>query len=742
MVTTALGPSRVWATLGYGIVNEVYWPTAGRPQIRDLGFIVANGAGWHEVKRVAQYELSLPKPYIPLPRITHEGPGYRLEIEVSPDPIRDALLVAYRLAGDGACLYVLLAPHLDGSGRHNNARAADDLLAWKGASAVVLIGDCGFARTSAGYVGYSDGWQDFAQHGVMGWRFEEAPDGNVALTGELAAPEGVLALAFADSIDGARTLARSSLSQGFDAVRRSFIAGWERWAQGLAIADAPEEIRREAYLSAMVLKVHEGRTYPGAVVASLSIPWGNATDNPGGYHLVWTRDAVEAGLALLSVGQVGDARRMLVYAMATQKPDGGWSQNGFPDGKPFWTGIQLDEVGFPIVLAAKLRERAGLDGLARTGDMVRRAAAYLARNGPVSPQDRWEENAGISPFTLAIEIVALVAAADFLGAGDRAYALALADFWNERIEDWTYVRSGEFVEQFGIDGHYVRIAPPASEGGLCGRIEVRNRHGESMAAVASIGMDFLYLVRLGLRDPRDGRIQNTLKLAETLLKVETPHGVAYHRYNDDGYGEHEDGRPYDGTGVGRPWPLLTGERGHLDVALGIDPLPYLAMMARMTGPGGLIPEQVWDGPAMPDRGLFPGKPSGSAMPLVWAHAEFLKLLAARRQSRAVEALAAVEQRYRGQPPKAAVWHWRQSQPFDCLPAGRALLIEAPTPFLLHHGFDGWRDVADTHSAPQGLGMHGVRFDPKPLSSRAAIDFTMYFPATDTWEGADHRIRLR
>lgn len=240
MVTTALGPSRVWATLGHGIVNEVYWPSAGRPQIRDLGFIIGTAGGWHEVKRVARYELSLPKPYIPLPLVVHEAEDYRLELEVAPDPMRDVLLIRFRLLGEGLRLHVLLAPHLDGSGQHNNAHAADELVAWKIGNAVVLASSCGFARTSAGYVGYSDGWQDFARHGAMRWRHETALDGNVALTGELAPVEGVVALAFADSTDGARTLARSSLYQGFDSVRRTFAAGWERWAEGLTIPDAPE----------------------------------------------------------------------------------------------------------------------------------------------------------------------------------------------------------------------------------------------------------------------------------------------------------------------------------------------------------------------------------------------------------------------------------------------------------------------------------------------------------------------
>lgn len=742
MVTTALGASRIWATIGHGIVNEVYWPSAGRPQVRDLGFIVAGPSGWHEIKRAARYQLSLPEPFIPLSRIVHEGDGYLLELELSPDPLRDVLLIAFRLTGEQLRLYALLAPHLDGSGLHNNARAAQGLLAWKDRNAVCLAADCGFARTSAGFVGYSDGWQDFSHHGRMLWTYAEAIDGNVGLMGELAANTGVLALGFADTTEGAQTLARSSLSQGFDAVRRSCAAGWSAWAADLAIPEAPEEVRHEAGLSAAVLKIHEGRTYPGAVVASLSISWGNTSDSIGGYHLVWARDAVETGLALLAVGCTADARRMLAYLIATQHPDGSWSQNSFPDGRPFWSGTQLDEVGFPILLAAKLAESGGVDGLTGVSEMVSRAAGFLARNGPISPQDRWEENAGISPFTLGIEISALVAAADYLSAADRAYALSLADYWNERLEDWTYVTSGAFTAAFGVDGYYVRIAPPVLQGGLCGRVDVRNRPAKNMPATALVSMDYLYLPRLGLRDARDPRIQNTLKVSDGLLKVETPHGVAYHRYNEDGYGEHEDGAAFDGTGIGRAWPLLTGERGHLDLLLGIDPLPYLEMMTRMTGRGGLIPEQVWDVAPIAERKLEPGKPSGSAMPLVWAHAEFLKLLAARQRGRPLEMLDSVERRYRKERPKAGTWHWRASEPFDTLPEGRALLIEGPEPFRLHYGFDGWREVTDTVSEPQGLSVHAVRFDAAALSFHTAIDFTFYFLDERRWEGVDHNVVLQ
>ncbi len=741
VVTTALGASRVWTTLGYGIVNEIYWPSAGLPQIRDLGFIVSGPSGWHELKRVNRYTITLAKQFIPLPRIVHKGDDYRLTLEIVPDPLRDVVLIEFRLEGADVRLYALLAPHLGGSGEHNNARVGSDLVAWKEDNALYAAADCGFSRSSTGYVGTSDGWQDFARNGRMNWSYAETRDGNVALLAELARNTGTLALGFANTIEGAQTLARSSLVEGAAPARVRFVEDWERWAAGLDIPNAPEAVRRQAYLSAAVLRVHEGRAFPGAVVASLSIPWGNSSDSTGGYHLVWTRDAVEAGLAYLSTAKVSRARHMLSYLIATQRDDGGWSQNYFPDGRPFWRGVQLDEVGFPILLAARLAEQDALGGFESVAEMIRRAAAYIAQHGPGTPQDRWEENSGISPFTLAIEIVALVAAAEYLGAEEAGYALSLADYWNERIEDWTYVENGPLAADCGIDGYYVRLAPPAREGGLRGRVNLRNRDGESVAAAALLGMEYLYLARLGLREAGDRRIQNTLRLTDRLLKVDTPSGAAYRRYNEDGYGEHEDGSPFDGHGIGRAWPLLAGERGHLDVLLGQDPLPHLEAMTRMTGPGGLIPEQIWESPPIPERGLLPGKPSGSAMPLVWAHAEFLKLLWARQHKRPIEWLASIEGRYHAQRPSAPVWHWRADTPIDTLPRAKALLIEHLERFELHYGFDGWRSTADVPSRPLGLGLHGVRLDTSHFAGHAALDFTCYFPERDSWEGLDHRISL-
>jgi glucoamylase len=745
LVTTSLGSSRVWATIGRGILNEVYWPDTGRPQVRDLGFIIAGDGFWVEVQREARYRVSTPAPHVPLATVVHEGHRYRLTLEFLPDPLRDVVLVYYSLEGEGLRLYALLAPHLGLDGHSDTAWVQRGrLLASSGERAAALLADPGFTRASAGYVGASDGWQDFTRHGTMNHAFEQAGPGNVALIGELEAAEGVLALGLGSTPEGAQTLAASSLADGYSAARERFILDWQSWGRELELPELPPAVAHEASLSATVLKVHEDRSYPGALVASLSIPWGHSHNDAGGYHMVWTRDAVQAALGLLAAGEVEDAHHVLAYLAATQAPDGGWHQTFFPDGRPHWTGVQLDEVGFPILLAAKLREWGVAEdpsGAARTAHMVRAAAAHIAQHGPESPQDRWEENAGASPFTLGVEVAALVAAASWLAGPERAYALDLADSWNERIEEWTYASDSMLSRRLGVTGHYVRVAPSSREGGLGGCVELRNRFGEVVPAEALVGLEFAYLVRLGLRRADDKRIVDSLKVAEAVLRVDSCCGPAYYRYNGDGYGEDDKGRPYNGCGIGRPWPLLTGERGHLALLQGEDPLPYLQAMVAMTGAGGLLPEQVWDREAVPERGLYPGSPTGSAMPLVWAHAEFLKLAVARETGCPLEQLDSVWTRYGGEVPNAAAWYWRTECPFASLPEDRSLVIEDRLPFMLHLGVDGWQKAQDRHSSPLGLGMHGVRLDVEELAGRRQVNFARYYPGEERWEDGEHVVAV-
>jgi glucoamylase len=738
-VTTALGPSRLWATVGHGIVNEIYWPSTGQPQLRDLSFYLVGSDGWIDLKRERRYALATPGPHLPLITVTHTGEQYSLSLEILPDPCRDVLLIRYTLTG-AYRLVAILAPHLGSTGRDNDAwRDGTDLYARRENAALCFTASAPLARASCGYVGYSDGWQDLARHGTLRFDFSTADGGSVALTGEAAEPHGVLALGFADTPRGAHTLVHSALAEGFEDLRTQFLDAWETWGGRLRLPRPTPRLGRAGLLSATILKIHEDRNYPGAVVASLSVPWGNTTDTLGGYHLVWPRDATLSAFALLGANQPDDVRRMLGHLLATQTPEGRWPQNYFPNGVPFWTGTQLDEAGFPILLAAKLREQ-GLPDLHGTGSMVRSAVGFIVRTGPSSEQDRWEENPGVSPFTVAVAISALVAAAPWLDPEERAYAESVADDWNARLESWCYAKHSTLAARAGVAGHYVRIAPVAKSGDVAERMQLRNRKGEMIAAAALVSMDFSYLVRLGLRSAHDPRVADTLKVVDSVLRVATPSGDLYHRYNEDGYGEHRDGRPFDGSGIGRLWPLLVGERGHLAMQAGEQTLPYLETIWNCASVGGLLPEQVWDAAAIPARGLAPGRPSGSAMPLLWSHAEFLKLLVASEDRRPLELLNAVEARYGGANPQpAAAWHWRDEVPVEHLELGLALAIEARCPFTLHFGFDGWRQVQEREALPQPFGMWGVRFAATDLAAHARLDFTRRY--RDGWEGRDHAVEF-
>lgn len=737
-VTTALGPARLWATIGHGVINEVFWPSTGEPQIRDLTFYLVGRAGFVDLKRERRYALQTPAPNVPLLTIVHSGSDYRLTLEVVPDPLRDVLLVRFDLEGPYE-LVALLAPHLGGTGKGNTAWVEEGaLLAKHGDRALCLLADVPVLCPSAGFVGASDGWQDLDQHKSLTWSFDRAEDGSVALACKLEGGKGTIALGFCETPEGARTLARSSLAEGIASARASVTEGWTAWGKDLRLPKVPEPLTREALLSAAILKVHEDRAYPGGLVASLSIPWGNSTDTLGGYHLVWPRDATLAAFALIAVNQIQEATRVLAGFISTQCSDGHWSQNYYPNGVPFWSGLQLDEAAFPVLLASKLRElgRADLHG---TTFMVRRALSFVASTGPTSDQDRWEESPGTNPFTLAVAIAALVAGSAWLEAPERDYALDLADDWNERLESFCFVTHTPLAEKHGVAGYYVRLGAPQKDGGLTGRVHLSNREGETVPASALVSMDFSYLTRLGLRAAGDTRIRDTIAVTDALLRVATPSGPVYHRYNEDGYGEKADGSPFDGSGIGRLWPILTGERGHLALQSGEDPLPYLETMARCASAGGLLPEQVWDSAPIASRGLVPGRPSGSAMPLLWAHAEYLKLLVARDTGKPVELLKSVEERYALEPRAAHTWHWRAEARFTRLVQGRKLAIEHREPFVLRYGFDGWHEVGERTAERGPFGVYGVAFSPEEIEEHSVMHFTRRFD--QGWEGVDYEITL-
>ncbi len=761
MVGSSLGPARLWFTIGFGIVNEVYYPRIDNPQIRDLGFIVADNAGfWCEVKRLDRYSLETPAPGIPALRLVHRHERFTLALRIVTDPVRDALLIEVGLEGDASLRpYALLAPHIDGTGQGNVAEVAwhdgrcillasrvQDQATWLALAAADTHQHDAWGRTSAGYVGASDGWQDFAHHGAMCWQYGNAGPGNVALIGELPR-RCVLALAFGASREAATTLSIGALAQPFDEPWRRQVADWTQWHGALVpgvTAPLDPQLRAQLAISAMVLHVHQDKIHPGAMVASLSVPWGSSRDERGGYHLVWPRDLVECAGALLALGQAAEARDVLRYLIASQHTDGHWNQNQWLGGKAYWPGVQLDEAAFPVLLAALLADRDALGGI-EVGDMVERALGFVARTGPSSDQDRWEEDAGVNPFTLAICIAALVAGAAFIDPAARELALALADDWNARIEDFTAVSGTALASRLGVRGYYVRVAPAAvftGEQALHGCLPIRNRPlNAALPADEQVATDALQLVRFGLRRADDPLVRDTVTMIDALLKVESPGGPAWRRYNGDGYGEHEDGSPFDGTGCGRPWPLLTGERGHYELAAGRDPLPYLRAMAVMCSGGGMLPEQIWDAASIPERGLFTGRPTGSAMPLAWAHAEFVKLALSQAGERPCDCPAAVWERYRGRRPTPQAAVWLEQFPTTRGSAGVDTLLCLHAPAVVRWGVDGWHDAIDTPTRPGGLGLHVARLPTVGLQAGQCIDFTWRLQPSGTWTGANHRLVL-
>jgi glucoamylase len=772
---------RVWFTVGHGILNEVYWPRVDRPQIRDLGFIVADGAGfWSEVKRDAEQELRYPHPGVPAISVVHRHPSYELALRICADNHADVVRIEADLAdrrsmSEGAAsmaplrLYALLAPHLGFSGIGNRAwvgtyKGRRILFAERGESALALASDPAPARLSVGYVGTSDGWQDFDAHGRMTWNHDSTEDGNVAGMTELDLREGKvqLALAFGIRPEQAALQASASLAGHFQNDWDAYVDAWSDFVRSVNVApgmiEAPE---RHLYMtSAAVLRTHEDATEPGATVASLSIPWGNTTNEPGGYHLVWSRDLVETAGAFVALGSRASAQRTLAYLVATQEPDGHWLQNQWLDGVAYWDGIQLDEAAYPILLVGAVRrsgaiERQGKGGTAtnefsqlltdRALDrMVADAAGFLARNGPASAQDRWEESAGLTPSTLAPVVAALVVAATYLPEPASTYCLELADDWNAAIEDWTFVSATPLATEHGVDGYYVRVAAPEVAAGapISTRIRLRNVPADRSLVRADtvVGTDFLALVRFGLRRADDPRILSSLIVADALLRSETPNGPVWHRYNGDGYGEHADGRAYDGTGIGRGWPLLVGERGHYELAAGRDARPYLETMRRMASSGGMLPEQVWDTDDIPSRGLTRGRPSGSAMPLVWAHAEFIKLACSIALGHPIDRPEPAWQRYHGIVPAATRATWRFGAPRASMRAGRTLRLEVLAPARARTSLDGWRTWVDVEARDTTLGVWLVDVaGSERVPPGGAVDFTFWWPDSGRWEGRDFRV---
>jgi len=763
--------SRVWFTVSHGVLNEIYYPTIDHPQIRDMQFLITDGESFlHEEKRDLKSDIAAVERETLGYRVTSSDPAgrYRLVKEIISDPHQSCVLVRVKLEGEESWLrrlriYALLAPHLEVGGWGNSARrfhgAKQMLVAWKESvqrTHLALGADVGFSRTSCGYVGFSDGWQDLRDNLKMDFEFERAENGNIALTGELdlnGGREFTLGIAFGDSLPAAVTTLAQSLATPFAEHRARFVDQWSRSCSAMRCHDEHSNDGGRLYrISRALLLAHEDKTFAGAIIASASIPWGEAKgdEDLGGYHLVWTRDLVNSATGLLAFGDKVTALRALVYLSCAQQPDGGFPQNFWIDGIPYWRGIQLDEVAFPIILAWRLW-KAGALQLFDPYPMVKAAASYLMVRGPVTQQERWEENSGYSPSTLAANIAGLICAADFARSRGEPEAAAFledyADFLESHIERWTVTTEGALMRE--VPRHYIRIHPadvndPApDEDANQGTLSLSNQPpGEPWQFPAKDVVDagFLELVRYGIRPPGDPLIEASLRVVDAVLKVETPCGPCWRRYNHDGYGPGADGSPYEGSGVGRAWPLLTGERAHYELAAGRPVGELVRAIECSASKGGMLPEQIWDQPDLPVAGMYLGRPAGSAMPLMWAHAEYIKLLRSIADGQIFDLIPIVADRYLRRRGRRDLEVWKPARQAREVACRQTLRVQALGPFRLRWSKDDWQTFADTPSRNSGLGIEFVDI-PLAAAQQAPIRFTFFWTAREQWEGRDYEVRV-
>ncbi len=761
--------SLLWYTVWNGIVTEIYYPTVDRPQTRDLQYLFSDNESFlHQETRSLQTEI---KPI-------GGGLGYRVSgcdlegrfrysKDIISNPHLPCLVQHTRVDADPEVLkklkvYALLAPHLEVAGWGNNGYVMESLgrtllAAERKGTWLAMAASVPFSRASVGYVGQSDGWTDLAEGFRLDWDFDRATDGNIALMGEIdlsAHQEFTLGVAFGDSLHAAMTTLFQSLVEPFDSQFKRFEAQWKRTEAARRPLETFSCDGGELYqASYRLLLAHEDKTFQGALVASLAIPWGQAKsdhEGEGGYHLIWTRDMVQCALGLLAAGNPGTPLRALIYLATSQNSDGSMGQNFWVDGKAFWTGIQLDEVAFPVLLAQRLHAENALKDL-NPYALVTRAAGYLVRNGPVTQEERWEEVSGYSPSTMATVIAALLCTADFARQyNDPATAQFLeeyADWLEHNIENWMVTRNGSLVS--GISTYYVRLNPASpgdflpDEGVGEKLITLTSRaEGERADYPAKDIVDggFLDLVRYGIRRPDDPIVVDTLKVIDATLKVELPAGPFWYRYNHDNYGERQDGGPYEGFGKGRVWPLLTGERGHYEMAAGRDITPYIEAMEDSASPTHLIPEQIWDEDDRPEQHLRKGRATGSAMPLLWAHAEYIKLLRSHQEGKVYDRIPCVAERYlEHRPPYPNIQFWSVNTPAKYVAPGHKLRITALAPFRLRWSVDNWSTVNDRESTDTSLGLDYVDLD---IGDRGPVRFTFFWTKSGAWENRDFEVQVK
>ncbi|MBK8810945.1 MAG: hypothetical protein IPN69_09470 [Acidobacteria bacterium] len=697
--TSASLESKVWFTLAQGVMTEVYYPDVTVANIHLLQFVVVDPKtkkveteqddAVHQVKVLRVDSLSFQQVN------TSKSGNWKITKTYTTDPVNNSVLIDVRFETriKGLRLYFQFDPSIKNSGMKDKGYGplmqlkvdieAERTSATNGGvkttrrsgSGTVSSGfgveDDGIAAalyfTSdveewiSGYKGKSDGLDQLRKNGRIVDSYSEATSGNVVQMGRIMKPERFTTiLSFGDDVLKASVAASGSMKKGFDGCLAEYERGWSDYVA--TIKKVEPRYQPQFNMAAMMLKAHEDKTVRGANIASLTVPWGggaNANENNiGGYHLIWSRDLYQVATAFMALGDRDAAVRAVNFLFKVQqKADGSFPQNSYLDGRPFWESLQLDEVAYPLILAHEL----GLNDKSTYENHVKKAADFIVRNGPATPQERWEEESGYSPSTIAAEIAGLVCAAEIARKnGDEASAtiyLATADDWARKVEMWTATTNGKY----GDGNYYLRITQGKPDSG--NQLELNNGAG-FFDEREIVDAGFLELVRLGIKSPDDPLIAKSLKVIDDVIRVKTPNGDGFYRYNNDGYGEMDDGRRWnwDGkyTGKGRLWTLLSGERGQYELAVSAlnprsrsaDPKTRLDAMLAFANDGLMIPEQIWDKaktPAKIDKQFVPelkfGEGTGSATPLAWSMAQFIRLAVNLKEGRNLDTPKVVYDRY-------------------------------------------------------------------------------------------------
>ena len=700
--------SKVWYTVANGALSDVYYPTVDNTNVETLQYLVTDGATFTDLQtRDMTYAVQALDPGGMECRVTATAKNgkYQIVTDYLTDPSRNTLLALVRFEPgvDGLQLYVRLDPSVNGNGGGGAGNGGSDsavidtsrghpiLVAFDTATAtnaanrdyaqpvyVALDASTPFGALTTGFAGAaSDGLAQLDSVHTLTNAFTQANGGNVVVTAGVAVPRNgtfTLALGFGSTQAEAVDAAEGSLATGFPKARKDYEQDWSKYDKSLnkPPSSLPGISQKRLktlsdlyYLSANAIKAAEDKTFPGAIVASLAVPWGQAISagDPsntffGSYREVFARDAYAATTALAVAGDLATARDVVNFLFGQQQlADGSLPRNSLINGDaaPDTGGVQLDETAYAILLADQL----GMDDASFYQNSVKPAADFLIAHGPASGTERWQEQSGYSPSTIAAEIAGLVAAAHLAQVnGDTASAqifLGVADDYQRSVADWTVTTNGPLAPH----PYFIRLSKTGDPDAAIS-YNVGNG-GPTLDQRNIVDAGFLELSRLGVLSAVDPAITQSLPVVDAALKSTTASGPGWHRYNGDGFGDGaNDGHPWapTGQGSGHVWPELNAERAENALQTG-DSATAASLadaMASFAGGVGLIPEQDWEladlaaspfgtDPTVASIGFVNGQPAGSAAPLVRSAAGFVRLLGDLRAGRIVEQHAATFARY-------------------------------------------------------------------------------------------------